>query len=67
MLCWRQLVSERKVGIEDLEVLEALAPDDHLLPLLNQEIQCEPLPLQSPVGYRDLEYLKFYPGKCKPP
>ncbi len=67
MLYWRQLVSEREVAIEDLEVLEALAPDDHSLPLLYGEIQCGPLPLQSWVGYGDLENLKFYPGECKLP
>ncbi len=59
MLYRRQLVSEREVAIEDLEVLEALAPDKYSLPFLNREIQCGPLPLQSWVEYGDLENLKF--------
>jgi hypothetical protein len=33
-----QLVSEREVAVDDLEVFEALAPHDHSLQLLNQEI-----------------------------
>ncbi len=49
-------MSERKVVIEDLEVLEALAPDDHSLRLLNREIQCGPLPLKVRWG---MEILKI--------
>ncbi len=42
MLYWRQQLSEHEVAFEDLEVLEALAPDDHSISLLDWEMWFSP-------------------------